>query len=375
MGTKIAIDASRCRSGGAYAHIYGILNELDPAKFDISEIHLWSHKKLLDFIPNQPWLIKHNPSFLQKNIVFQIFWQACILKHEVCKFNCNILFTLDASTFCRYKNQVVLSQDMLSYEPGVMKLFGFSKERLRIQLILWVQNAAFKRAKGVIFLTNYAANVIQGYCGTLSNKTVIPHGIGSEFKLINKDVTFNLMYPIKCLYVSNTAFYKHQWHVVKAIEILRQNGFNIELDLVGGGNGKAQKFLENQLQISDPQRKYIKLVEFLPQFELPEYIRNSDIYIFASGCENMPITLLEGMAAGMPIASSNRGPMPEVLKDGGVYFNPEDPNEIVQAIKILLFNFDLRLQLSKNAKFQADKYTWARCSNETFSFLTNTILK
>ena len=375
MGTKIAIDASRCRSGGAYAHIYGILAELDPTKFDIYEIHLWSHKKLLDFIPNQPWLIKHNPSFLQKNILLQIFWQSCILKYEVSKFKCNILFTLDASTFCRYKNQVVLSQDMLSYEPGVMKLFGFSKERLRILVILWIQNAAFKRAKGVIFLTNYAANVIQGYCGTLNNKTVIPHGIGSEFKLINKVVTFNLINPIKCLYVSNTAFYKHQWHVVKAIEILRQNGFNIELDLVGGGIGKPQKLLETQLQLSDPQRKYIKQVEFLPQFELPEYIRNADIYIFASGCENMPITLLEGMAAGMPIASSNRGPMPEVLKDGGVYFNPEDPNEIVQAIKKLLFNFDLRLQLSKNAKSQADKYTWARCSNETFSFLTNTLLK
>jgi glycosyltransferase involved in cell wall biosynthesis len=375
MEIKIAIDASRCRSGGAFAHIYGIIAELDPTKFGISEIHLWSHKKLLDYLPNYPWLIKHNSSYLQKNILLQIFWQAFILKKEVIKFKCNILFTLDASTFCRFKNQVVLSQDMLSYEPGVMKLFGFSKARLRILLILWVQNTAFKRAKGVIFLTNYAAKVIQGYCGTLTNLTIIPHGVGSDFKIINKDVTLSLTNPIKCLYVSNTAFYKYQWHVVKAIELLRQSGFKIELELIGGGNGKAQKLLEAQVHLSDPQNLYIKQVDFVPQFELPQYISNSDIFIFASGCENMPVTLLEGMAAGMPIACSNRGPMPEVLESAGIYFNPEDPNDIAEAIRKLIINLDLRLQLSKNAKSLADKYSWTRCSNETFSFLTETLKK
>jgi glycosyltransferase involved in cell wall biosynthesis len=373
MGIKIAIDASRCRSGGAFAHIYGILSELDPAKFDIGEIHIWSHKKLIDYLPDFPWLIKHNPSFLQKNIFLQIFWQAFLLKSEIIKHKCKILFTLDASTFCRFKNQVVLSQDMLSYEPGVMKLFGFSKERLRIQVILWLQNAAFKHAKGVIFLTNYAAKVIQDYCGTLSNVAIIPHGVGRDFKIINKDVVFSLIKPIKCLYVSNTAFYKYQWNVVKAVELLRKNGFKIELDLIGGGNGKAQNLLETQVQLSDPQGKYIKQVDFVPQIELPQYIRNSHIYIFASGCENMPVTLLEGMAAGMPIACSNRGPMPEVLETAGIYFNPEDPIQIAQAIKKLIINLDLRIQLSKNAKLLADKYSWARCSNETFSFLTETL--
>jgi glycosyltransferase involved in cell wall biosynthesis len=71
----------------------------------------------------------------------------------------------------------------------------------------------------------------------------------------------------------------------------------------------------------------------------------------------------------MPIVCSNRGPMPEVLQAAGIYFNPEDPADIAQAIKKLIINFDLRFQLSENAKSLADKYSWARCSNETFSFL------
>ena len=50
---------------------------------------------------------------------------------------------------------------------------------------------------------------------------------------------------------------------------------------------------------------------------MPEYLSKSNIFIFASSCENMPITLIEGMASGLPIACSDRGPMPEVLQDGG----------------------------------------------------------
>lgn len=365
----LAFDASRCRSGGAYAHINGILTNFDPIKFGISEIHLWSHKELLNYIPNYPWLIKHNPKYLNKNIFFQIFWQAYVLNKEIKKFKCSILFTLDASTFCRFKNQIVLSQDMLSYEPGVMKLFGFSKERFRLLLILWLQNAAFKRAKGVIFLTNYASNVIQGYCGPLSNIAVIPHGVGPVFKKIDKHFTIIPNKPIRCLYISNTALYKYQWHVVKAIQLLREIGLNIELELVGGGSGAAQILLEKQIKLSDPLNKYIKQFKFISNDDLPQFIYNSDIFVFASGCENMPVTLLEGMAAGMPIACSNLGPMPEVLEDCGIYFNPVDPNEIALAIKKLALSLELRLKFSNKAKSLAEKYSWERCSNETFSFI------
>jgi glycosyltransferase involved in cell wall biosynthesis len=50
----------------------------------------------------------------------------------------------------------------------------------------------------------------------------------------------------------------------------------------------------------------------------------------------MPNILLEAMAAGLPIACSNRGPMPEVLGTAGLYFNPENPAEIACAIRTVI---------------------------------------
>ena len=77
----IGIDASRNRSGGAIAHLQGILNHGDPARNGIHEIHLWAYQSLLDSIPDHPWLTKHNPAALEQSLAKQLWWQATRLSH------------------------------------------------------------------------------------------------------------------------------------------------------------------------------------------------------------------------------------------------------------------------------------------------------
>ena len=68
----IGIDASRNRSGGAQAHIIGILNSF--LSYDISEIeiHIWSYKTLLNKLPSSKFIHKHSNSKLDKSIFHQI---------------------------------------------------------------------------------------------------------------------------------------------------------------------------------------------------------------------------------------------------------------------------------------------------------------
>ena len=61
-----------------------------------------------------------------------------------------------------------------------------------------------------------------------------------------------------------------------------------------------------------------------------------DIGVFASSCENLPITLLEMMGSGMQIACSNFSPMPEILGSEGIYFNPVKPASITEAMRKLI---------------------------------------
>lgn len=373
-GLSIGIDASRNRSGGAKAYLRGILSGVDPLKHGIREVHVWSFKSLLDSIPERPWLVKHNPIELEGALPGQLWWQAAKLSGEVKTAGCDILFTTDASSLCRSKPTVVLSQDMLSYEPGVMKHFGFTGARLRLLAILFLQNRAMRSADGVIFLTRYAAGIIQRSCGPLSRVACIPHGVGVDFKRAQAVQEWPAAdgRPIRCLYVSNAALYKHQWVVVKAMAALRRRGHNLTLKLVGGGSGRAQRLLEAEIAVSDPKKAFVTQTDFVPQRELPALHAGADLFIFASSCEAMPNTLVEAMAAGLPIACSDRGPMPEVLADGGVYFDPENADSIAAAVERLVTDPAHRVWVAQRAKQLSEQYSWSRCADETWEFIVET---
>lgn len=382
-GLIIGLDASRNRSGGAREHLIGILEYLEPVSQGIAQIHIWSYQALLDVLPERSWLIKHAVPELERGLLSQLWWQAKQLSIELQKYQCDILFTSDASSLCHFSPVVVLSQDLLSYEPGVMTTFGWSLARLRLMTIRHVQNAAFRRASGVIFLTQYAAKLIQSSCGLLNNIRIIPHGVNSQFFGTNKHTipvkntsrVDKKLEPIRCLYISNAALYKYQWVVVEAIGLLRQKGIPIEFDLVGGGQGPAQEKIETQIKLTDPQGQFIRQHPFVPHEDLLSYLGAADIFIFASGCEAFGITLLEAMAMGLPIAASNRSSIPETLHDGGLYFDPENPLEIATAIEKIMQDPELSARLGERARELAKEYSWQRCSRETWRFIVDTYRK
>ena len=382
-GIVIGVDASRNRSGGAREHLIGILENLDPVAQRIAQVHIWSYQALLDVLPKCPWLIKHSVPVLENGLSSQLWWQAFNLSSELKKNGCDILFTTDASSLCRFSPSLVLSQDLLSYEPGVMSSFAWGRARLRLLVIRYLQNAAFRRASGVIFLTQYAENLIQSICGPLRNILVIPHGVNPRFFRGSQAITTEKKIfstgansePIRCLYISNAALYKYQWVVIEAIGLLRQKGISIELDLVGGGSGPAQEKIKAQIALTDPQGQFVRQRPFVSHSALLGYLSSADIFIFASGCEAFGITLLEAMAMSLPIASSNRSSIPETLQDGGLYFDPENPVEIAASVEKIILDPILRRQLACRTSELAKQYSWERCSKETWSFIVDTYTK
>jgi glycosyltransferase involved in cell wall biosynthesis len=234
-----------------------------------------------------------------------------------------------------------------------------------------------KRADGVIFLTDYAARIIQGATGELRSFSVIPHGVGANFKQTTSAGAWSEEpgRKIRCLYVSNAELYKHQWVVVRAIGELRRRGHNVSLLLAGGGSGRAQRLLDEELARTDPQGDFIESMGFVRHEEIPVLLSKADLFIFASSCENMPNTLVEAMASGLPIACSDRGPMPEILEDGGVYFDPESSDSISAATECIILNREMRISIAKRAKELSEQYSWSRCADETWDFLRASICR
>ena len=371
----IGIDALRAKSGGARTHLVGILSELVPGDYGIIKVHVWSYPELLDQLPDSPWLIKHCPPAANAGIIKQLLWQFFSLPDLLRGLLCDIVLNLDAATVNRFTPSVTMSRDMLSYEQGEMERYKYSRSWIRLLAIKYVQAWSLKRASTAVFLTKYASDVIQEFTGELNRFCYIPHGVGSAF--LDKQVTAvwpeTNITPITCIYVSNLAPYKHQWVVIEALKKLRSQGYNLSLKLVGDNNNVYMDLVDSVIQEGDME--WIELLGHTDPALLPDLIAQSNVFIFASSCENMPNSLVEAMAVGLPIACSDRGPMPEILCDGGLYFDPENHHSIASCVERIISDEDLREQIAIKANFLAQRYSWERCRDETFLNLITTLEK
>ena len=163
--------------------------------------------------------------------------------------------------------------------------------------------------------------------------------------------------------------YEKQAEVAQAIAHLRARGLPIVVDFVGAAYGPALARLREQIGRLDGAHEFLNYRGPVAFDELHTAYAQADAFVFASSCENLPNILLEAMATGLPIACSNRGPMPEVLGDAGVYFDPERPDEIAHAIEDLYRDTDRRAALSVKAQQKARTYSWERCASETLAFI------
>ena len=370
----IGIDATNIRGGGGVTHLVELLHAVQPQQLGIKKAVIWGGDKTTSRLPSRPWLLATNPKMLNKGVLSRIIWQLFSLSRSVRRQHCDVLFVPGGSYAGSFKPVVTMSQNLLPFDNSEIRRFGISSTTIRLLLLRLVQSRTLRKSTGVIFLTEYARQVIEKYTGRLSDTTLIPHGINTKFyaspkKQLNIN-DYSEKRPFKVLYVSIVNQYKHQWHVVNAIAKLRvKHGYPIELNLVGPSFPPAMNRLQQQIDHDDPKHKWVKYHGAISYDDLIQYYSSSDLGVFASSCENLPIILLETMASGLPVACSNRGPMPEVLGSAGLFFDPENPSDISNTINKLICSPELRYKLAVSSYKKARLYSWEQCAKETFSFL------
>lgn len=358
---RVGIDASTIGIGGGLHHLIELLSAAKPTKNGITIVQIWASNRVINQLPDKPWLLKTPVKILNRSLLHKYWWRFWILP-SLTKHHCDILFTPTAG-LSRFHPYVSMCQNQLVFDKDERKRYGFSWSRLRIELLTFLQKKSFQYADGVIFLTEFSKQS----AGHLQGKTqVIPHGINPIFiqSPSNQKVTnFNILYP------STIDLYKYQWNVAEAVLNLKNKGFNITLEFVGAVlNQKAFQFLKPFLSNAPETIHYRGEVGFE---EMQQYYHDADIVVFASGCETFGMILLEAMAMGKPIACSNRSSMPETLGESGVYFDPDDVVSIEKALELLIINAELRNTIAELAHQKALAYSWEKCANQTFQFLAD----
>ena len=170
------IDASRLKSGGGVLHLIKLLEFEKYSDFEKIIVYTYQNSEFEKF-KSQKIIIKSHP-FINKNIFYQIFWQRYLLKKKISSNH--LLFTIDSTSFCNFKNNVILNQDLIGFQKGSLKSFSFKNKLVSIIKYL-VAKKAIKNSKASIFTTKYALKEVSKKTGIIKNSVVIPHGIDSEF--------------------------------------------------------------------------------------------------------------------------------------------------------------------------------------------------
>jgi glycosyltransferase involved in cell wall biosynthesis len=372
---RLGIDAANIRRGGGRTHLIELLSSADPLRDCFSEISIWGSKETLAQLPDRSWLKKLWHPALDSRLPQRILWQRLSLANELRQAGCDVLFVPGGSFSTNFRPVVTMSQNLLPFDWFEILRYKFSFVALKLILLRLVQTRSFRQADGIIFLTEYAKQSVIRVTGQLdSQQCVIPHGLNSRF-LVSEDALARRQVhwggdSIRLIYVSIVDHYKHQWHVVEGVAKARaMSGRDLQLDLIGPAYKPALKRLNKAIAMHDPNNNWVKYHGPVEYQTLHKLYYQSHLGIWASSCETFGIILLEMMAAGLPILSSNCGPMFEILGDSALYFDAEQPDSLCEALLNAVSSKEVMKLHSLRAYGKARAYSWERCARETFKFL------
>jgi len=161
--------------------------------------------------------------------------------------------------------------------------------------------------------------------------------------------------PGYILYVGNHLPHKNLPRLIRAFALVRDMLPDCRLALVGR-KGRNTPELETEISRAE-LGDCVHILGHVSEDELAACYRNARLFVFPSLMEGFGLPLLEAFAAGVPVAASNVGPLPEVGGDAFIGFNPESEPEIAGAIIAALKSEDIRRQLVSRGRARLEQFT------------------
>jgi glycosyltransferase involved in cell wall biosynthesis len=113
-------------------------------------------------------------------------------------------------------------------------------------------------------------------------------------------------------------------------------------------------------------RDRIRVIPFVKREDMPAVYAGHDIFVFPSLVEGMPLTLLEAMATGMPVVTTNTSGMADVVENdfNGLLVPPADAEKLARGIERLCQSTELRRRLGLAGQETMQRYTWQRVTEQ-----------
>lgn len=224
-----------------------------------------------------------------------------------------------------------------------------------------------RKAKKVITVSQYEYHNISNFFHIQDNTklSTVYNGVGENFQPITdsqvlQEVKQKYNLPDRFFFfLGNTDPKKNTAGVIKAYsDFIHKTQADIKLVLVDYDTDHLKKILQ---AIHHPQLiNHIVLPGYIQNKDLPGIYSQSLLYLYPSFRESFGIPILEAMACGAPVISSNCSSMPEVAENAAVLIDPYQPETLTKALIDLYANDERKKELIALGYQQTKKFSWKK---------------
>jgi len=209
----------------------------------------------------------------------------------------------------------------------------------------------YRKCRGVICVSEYTRREFLEWAGMRSDDVHVIHNGVSEL-FFNVTEGFGLPFPY-VFYPGNRRAYKNLDRLLEAYARSRLPVEGIHLVLTGPP--------DRHLQARAKRIRIERLTHFVGQVreeEVARLYRGATAVVFVSLYEGFGLPIVEAMAAGVPVLTSNVSSMPEIAGEAAVLVEPTRTDEIAAGLECVSFDSELRRKLVRLGKDRARLFDW-----------------
>jgi len=330
-----------------------------------------------------PALPRVGPNFALRNIPFPRLWTHARLSLELRQHPPDRLFVPAHVVPLLHPAHSVVTIHDLGY-LAFPETHTFTR-RLELHLTTrWSTRAA----RQLIAISQATRNDLITHYGVAPEKiAVVYHGLGPQFHPITHTATINAVrarYGIRApyfLYIGTVQPRKNLARLIDAFAQALQAGMTVTHP--GGPSGPPHLLLAGKkgwMTAAIEQRAaaagvagQVHFSGYVADADLPALLSGALAFVFPSLYEGFGMPVLEAMACGTPVLTSNSSSLPEVAGDAALLVDPHDTGAIADELTRLATEPILREQLRMRGPAHAAQFTWERCAAETLRVLLEAV--
>jgi glycosyltransferase involved in cell wall biosynthesis len=298
-------------------------------------------------------------------------WEQVALPKAAKQYGCDILHCTGNTAPLFYNVPLVLTlHDIIYMEKSALQLLtekGSAYQKFGNVYRRMVVPAVLKHCRKIITVSDYEKGVIGNYFGMQQDERLatVYNGVSEHFQPVKDEVAIARVRNAYRLperyffFLGNTHPKKNTPGVLQAYaDYVAQKGSDIKLVMIDYERHALQALLQ---ELGCPSLiDHIVLTGYVNNKDLPVIYGQSELFLYPSLRESFGIPVIEAMASGCPVITSNTSSMPEVAGEAALLIDPYAPSTITQAMIKITASADVRSSMIDEGLQQAARFSWAQ---------------